>query len=113
MRERKTKFYKLIKEDEHGNNCIAVSISYNIGGYNLFTCKQEKRGWYFSITPCCRKEDGKVKTIDFTSCKILIQECKRNSQKQFENALKFMEENQKELLNKWFSGKLITNWKEI
>ena len=114
MVERFEKHYK-ITENVDVNNAISVAISYNKGGTNLFTYNHEKRGWYFSITPCTIERRGSysmISTMAFSGYKMLIREIGRNSQKAYDEAVKFMQDNQKEYLALWFPD-LKTEWEEV
>ena len=113
MVERLEKHYKLTESADR-NNAISVAISYNKGGTNFFTYEHEKRGWYFSITPCTVERHGSYNTVSFAAfsgCKMLIREISRNSQKAYDEAVKFMQDHQKEYLALWFP-ELKTEWKE-
>lgn len=113
MVERFEKHYKLT-ENVDGNNAISVAISYNKGGTNLFTYNHEKRGWYFSITPCAIERRGSYSMVSFSAFsgfKMLIREIGRNSQKAYDEAVKFMQDHQKEYLALWFP-ELKTEWEE-
>lgn len=113
MVERFEKHYKLT-ENVDRDNAISVAISYNKGGTNLFTYNHEKRGWYFSITPCAIERRGSYSMVSFSAfsgCKMLIREIGRNSQKAYDEAVKFMQDHQKEYLALWFP-ELKTEWEE-
>lgn len=108
------KHYKL-SESVDRNNAISVSISYNKGGRNVFTGNNEKRGWYFSITPCgIERRNGynMISICAFSGYKMLIREISRNSQKAYDDAVKFMQDHQKEYLALWFPN-LKTEWEEV
>lgn len=106
------KYYALTK----GNtNAVNVTVYYHLGGYNMFTYEPIKRGYYISITPCNKvKRDGysTIETAAFSGYKTLIKELKRDSQKAFDEAVKYAEENAKQLFKTWFPD-LETEWKEI
>ena len=96
------KYYAITK----GNtNAIHLTVAYNLGGYNMFTYKPEKRGYYFSLTPVnLTRKSGytTVETAAFSGYKTLIKELKRDSQKAFEEAVKFATDNAKEIFAMWF-----------
>ena len=106
------KYYALTK----GNtNAIHVSVYYHLGGYNMFTYKPEKRGYYISVGPCnISRKNGysTVETAAFSGYKTLIKELKRDSQKTYDEAVKFATENIKEIFATWFP-ELETNWEEV
>ncbi len=96
------KYYALTK----GNtNAISLTVYYHLGGYNMFTYEPMKRGYYLSITPCnITRRDGysTVETAAFSGYKTLIKELKRDSQKAFDEAVKFATDNAKEIFAMWF-----------
>ena len=111
-KRRYERYYSLTKGS---TNAINVSVYYNIGGRNMFTYEPVKRGYYISITPCNKvKQNGynTIETIAFSGYKMLIKELKRDSQKAFDEAVKFAESNVKRLFKAWFPD-LETNWEEI
>lgn len=96
-------------------NAIRVSVYYNLGGYNMFTYKPEKRGYYLSITPCNLTRKSGYNTIEtsaFSGFKMLIKELKRDSNKAYEEAIKFAEKNMRTLFKTWFPN-LETEWKPL
>lgn len=106
-------FYKIItKNILDKNNCLEVCVEYNLGGYNCFTGIEERRGWYFSMSPC-EVDAHTVAYTAFTGKKVLIQECIRNSKRQKEKALLFMEENKEKLFQEWFGNQYETDWQEF
>lgn len=106
------RYYSLTK----GNtNAIHVSVYYDLGGYNMFSYEPKKRGYYLSIGPCNvnRKDTySSIETMAFSGYKMLIKELKRDSQKAFDEAVAFAQENAKILFESWFPN-LETNWEEI
>ena len=100
------KYYSLTK----GNtNTVRISVCYDLGDY------RKKRGYYLSMGPCdYKRENGFIITeiIPSSGYRFLIKELKRDSQKAFDEAVKFAEENAKILFESWFPN-LETNWKEI
>ena len=53
-----------------------------------------------------------ISTMAFSGYKMLIREIGRNSQKAYDEAVKFMQDNQKEYLALWFPD-LKTEWEEV
>lgn len=77
-----TKTYLKLK----GNNqYLKVELYYKLGGVNLFTYKQEARGFYLAVTPVERTEKFESFTA-FTGSKVCVHECKRFSKKAAELA---------------------------
>ena len=61
-------------------NCVRLEMYYYLGGINYFTYKNERRGYYVSVSPLMKK--GNCETyIGFTGRKMLVLECKRQSKK--------------------------------
>ena len=106
------KYFALTRGD---TNAINVSVRYNLGGYNPFTSKQEKRGYYISIGPCnVNRMDGynTIETVAFSGYKMLIKELKRDSNKAYEEAKQFADDNMKRLFKEWFPN-LETEWNPL
>lgn len=59
---------------------IEVELYYSKGGYNVFTCKNESRGYYVRICPIT-VERNMVSFIAFSGTKVCIHECSRKSAK--------------------------------
>ena len=64
---------------------IKVEIYYSLGGYNYFTYRQEKRGYYISVSPVERREYAPGYIMEGTTCftgyKALLKEVTRKSAK--------------------------------
>ena len=77
-------------------NVLKIEIYYDLGGPNLFTYKNEKRGYYFSLTPV--KVEGAWESYTaFSGSKTCIEEASRKSKKKFEEVCKRMDQ----LINKY------------
>lgn len=59
---------------------IEVELYYSKGGYNVFTYKNESRGYYVRICPIT-VERNMVSFIAFSGTKVCIHECSRKSAK--------------------------------
>ena len=59
---------------------IEVELYYSKGGWNVFTCKQESRGYYVRICPIT-VERNMVSFVAFSGTKVCIHECSRKSAK--------------------------------
>lgn len=80
------KKYLEVKNPTKEVNALRVEVYYNKGGYNLWTHKEEKRGYYASIMPVRR--DGFMESYTcFTGVKQLIKEVNRKSDKAYTDAV--------------------------
>lgn len=59
---------------------IEVELYYSKGGYNVFTYKNESRGYYVRICPVT-VERNMVSFVAFSGTKVCIHECSRKSAK--------------------------------
>lgn len=59
---------------------IEVELYYSKGGYNVFTYKNESRGYYVRICPIT-VERNMVSFIAFSGTKLCVYECSRKSAK--------------------------------
>lgn len=59
---------------------IEVELYYSKGGYNVFTYKNESRGYYVRICPVTI-ERNMVSFVAFSGTKVCIHECSRKSAK--------------------------------
>lgn len=78
---------KYLSIDGNGVNCLKIEVYYHLGGINYFTCKEEKRGYYLSISPIDKRGNTESYTA-FSGIKILLLEVKRKSNKSYNEALK-------------------------
>lgn len=86
----KMKKYFELKENEQKNTHLEVEIYYSLGGMNYFTGREEKRGYYLSVSPIA-KSNGCISYIGFSGIKSLIKEVGRKSvkaEKEAENIVK-------------------------
>lgn len=64
---------------------IKIEVYYSLGGYNYFTYKPERRGYYISVTPVERREYAPGCMMEgytaFTGYKALLKEVTRKSAK--------------------------------
>lgn len=66
---------------------VQMEIRYSLGGMNYFNYKEEKRGYYFHVNPCKRKEYGnglvstEIQPMHDRAFKICIKEANRKSEK--------------------------------
>lgn len=59
---------------------IEVELYYSKGGYNVFTYKNESRGYYVRVCPV-KVERNMVSFIAFSGMKLCVYECSRKSAK--------------------------------
>lgn len=82
----------------NGVNVLEVETYYNKGGYNCFTYKEEKRGYYVSVQPL-QKSGCMVTFTAFTGAKKLVEECARLSKKRLAELEEATMENAKALID--------------
>ena len=78
------KKYIAIENSDHNANFLKIELSYNLGGYNVFTYKEEPRGYYLNVSPVHRENRGACITESytaFTGVKKLIKTVTRKSSK--------------------------------
>jgi uncharacterized ubiquitin-like protein YukD len=85
MKKRELKLLQLI-EGSHATH-LKITLSYNLGGINYFTYKNEERGVYLGITPVTIENKG-THTMEsfmvFSGVKELVLDMKRFNQKKFD-----------------------------
>lgn len=77
------KYFELQEKTRNATH-IKVRIYYDLGGYNYFTHKQQKRGYYISVTPVTYSNKNGIITEGFTAFtgeKMLLKEVTRQSKK--------------------------------
>lgn len=80
---------------------LKVEVYYNLGGFNAFTYKEEKRGYYLSVSPVEKqRRDGysSESYTAFTGRKLLVKEVKRKSDKAMHVAIEQAAALQRELI---------------
>lgn len=78
-------------DNRSGVTDIEVSLYYSVGGFNVFTYKEEKRGYYISCIPVERKR-GMESFVAFSGFKRCLVECKRKSKAKETEAVRLFEE---------------------
>ena len=97
--ERNTTFLPVVRSGDVTH--LRVEVYYALGGYNLFTYKQEPRGYYLSVSPVGRSERGNIVMESyraFSGVKKLILPVNRQSAKRMQEALRLAEEAKAELI---------------
>ena len=79
------------------NNKITTEIYYSKGGMNYFTDRDEKRGYYFSITPE-KHNDGFRTYTSFSGVKTCILEVARKSKSAYDKAKAMLDKYENEYL---------------
>lgn len=93
------KKYLKLKPNDKRSTDLKLDLSYSLGGLNVFTYKQERRGYYLIITPVER--DGIMEGFTaFSGSKVLLKEVNRQSAKAEQEAL--------ELMNRAMNGVAVT-----
>ena len=78
------KKYIELQEKTRNATHLLIELRYNLGGFNYFTHKQEKRGYYLSVSPVALEQrDGYTleSYTAFTGTKYLVKEVARKSTK--------------------------------
>jgi len=78
------KKYKVLNNKDF--NRIDVEITYSKGGFNLYTNKQEKRGYWLYIIPCIVEKNWTI-TKAFSGNKVLLEPAKRLSRKKLDKII--------------------------
>lgn len=93
------KKYLKLKPNDQRNTDLKLDLSYSLGGLNVFTYKQERRGYYLIVTPVERSGIMEGFTA-FSGSKVLLKEVNRQSAKAEQEAL--------ELMNRAMNGVAVT-----
>lgn len=84
---------------------VQLEIRYSLGGYSYFNYKEEKRGYYFHITPCNYKEleNGitctETQPLHERSFKVCIKETNRKNEKTLQKLKDILNKNITEIVN--------------
>lgn len=71
-------------------NTIEVQLTYNAGGLNYFTYKNEPRGYYLSVSPYKQSQEGHFQTkvySGFSGIKSFVEEASRFGKKKLDNMM--------------------------
>lgn len=74
------KYIEIIENHHDKSNFIKLDFHYELGGYNCFTGKEKKRGYYLTIVPV-ERGGNLERFIAFSGVSELLQECTRKSAK--------------------------------
>lgn len=78
---------------------LKVELYYSLGGTNVFTYKDEPRGYYLSVSPVSRKGNWET-YVAFTGLKQCILSVKRQTPKKAQEALSKMNDYLQPLIDK-------------
>ena len=81
------------------NEYIEVSVYYKKGGENMFTSREEPRGFWVSVSKV-QKGDGWTKRLAFEGRKMFLLEVKRFSQKAMDKAVEIAEGKYREMVER-------------
>jgi hypothetical protein len=85
---------------EGTNKSLKINVYYNKGGMNYFHGKEERRGYYLSVTPVEIEQRNGYQTesvLMFSGAKRLVLEVKRQSDKAYNQAVAMHNEELKDL----------------
>lgn len=77
---------------------IEIELYYSKGGYNVFTYKNESRGYYVRICPVT-VERNMVSFVAFSGTKLCVHECSRKSAKAEREAVAAANDEYRELVS--------------
>lgn len=87
-----------IKVNGTGATHLRIDLDYSKGGYNYFTYKEEKRGYYIHVSPVTKS--GYMESYAaFSGVKACLLEVTRKSSKAEAEALKIFEEVKDKYIN--------------
>ena len=81
---------------------IEIELYYSKGGYNVFTYKNESRGYYVRICPIT-VERNMVSFVAFSGTKVCIHECSRKSAKAEREAIVAANDEYRDLVSRLVS----------
>lgn len=79
-------------------NYLRIDLDYSKGGYNYFTYKEEKRGYYIHVSPVYRA-GGMESYTAFTGVKACLLEVARKSSKAEKEAAEIFETEKDKYIN--------------
>lgn len=98
-----TRYYKVNNNSKVTH--LKAEIYYSLGGHNVFTYKNETRGYYMSISPV-ERSDKYGYTMEsytaFTGLKMCVLPVQRKSQKKMDEAITYFEEHILEFMKNHF-----------
>lgn len=109
-------FSKYVKAEGPQVSHLRIDLFYDLGGYNLFTYRNDSRGYYLSVTPVERCDRGGYFTESqtlFRGAKILLKEVTRKGAGVAREAEKIAMTRVEELVNYVCAEENITPLEEI
>lgn len=91
------KKYLAVKENPEHTTHLKIEVYYHLGGMNYFTYKEEKRGYYLSVSPV-EKHGGMESYVGFSGIKQLVKGVARKSAKAEAEAEKIASEQVENLI---------------
>lgn len=95
------RYYKV--NNSVGATHLKAEVYYNKGGHNVFNGKQEKRGYYISVSPV-KRERGCESYTAWTGLKQCVIEVKRASSKKANEADEYFETHIEDFIKAHFSS---------
>ena len=99
--DRVVRYYKLNKATRNATH-LKAEIYYALGGHNVFTYKNESRGYYISVSPV-EREGGWESYTAFTGLKQCVLPVQRKSQKKMNEAIEYFESHINDFITNHFS----------
>lgn len=97
---------------------VQIEIRYNLGGMNnYFTHEKEKRGYYFHVNPCKRKDYGngvystEIQPWHDKAFKVCIKETSRKSEKTLNKLKEILDINKEEIIKAYEINNIICYYK--
>ena len=108
------KYFETMKRDDTTH--IKVSVSYQLGGWNTFTHRQEERGGYVSIVPVKRQSHDcyDIETYTaYTGCKMCVKQLKRKSKKTVEDVWDVLQESIDIIVSMFEEGRVDSIYEQL
>lgn len=96
---RLTRYYKV---KDTGCKYLKAECYYSLGGHNVWTSRNETRGYYLSVSPVERNR-GFESYIAFSGSKVCIVPCERKGKKKYEEAKVLFAEKIDKVIADYFS----------
>ena len=103
--ERVTRYYPIKNRNGKATH-LKAEIYYALGGHNVFTYKNESRGYYISVSPVERSDKYGYMMESytaFTGLKQCVLEVQRKSAKKLAEAIEYFDAHVDEFITNYFS----------
>lgn len=113
--DRVTRYYK-IKNGNRNATHLKAEIYYALGGINVFTYRNEPRGYYLSVSPVERAERNGYTMESFTAfsgMKWIVLPVQRKSAKKMAEAIEYFETHINEYIQKFSDFEVDLNEYEV